>query len=338
MKRTGGMLLAGVCIAVLSVATVRADVKSDEKSQVKFEGALGKMFNLFGGRAAREGLTSKVVIKGDRKLQQTGDYGEIIDLAEEKVYTLDYKKQRYTVATFDEIRRKMQEAQEKAKEQQAKAQKEAEKEQQNGEKPPDFEIDVSTKPTGQTKSINGFDTREVVTTVTVRQKGKTLEEGGGMVLTSDAWVAPKVAALEERITFERRYWAKLQGAGSSEIPAQQMAAALAMYPMLGEAMKRVHAEGQGIDGTPIQTTLTVEAVASPEQQQQQAESDESSGGGGLGGMLARKMMRKKKDDAAADPASKGRSKVMTVSNEVLSVSADVAADETALPAGFKLKD
>jgi hypothetical protein len=108
--------------------------------------------------------------------------------------------------------------------------------------------------------------------------------------------------------------------------------------MLGEAMKRVHAEGQGIDGTPIQTTLTVEAVASPEQQQQQAESDESSGGGGLGGMLARKMMRKKKDDAAADPASKGRSKIMTMSNEVLSVSADVAADETALPAGFKLKD
>jgi hypothetical protein len=332
------MLLAGICVAVLSLATLHADVKSDEKSQVKFEGALGKMFNLFGGRAAREGLTSKVVVKGDRKLQQTGDYGEIIDLAEEKVYTLDYKKQTYKVATFDEIRRKMQEAQEKAREEQAKAQKEAEKDAKNGEKPPEMEIDVSTKPTGQTKSINGFDTREVMTTVTVRQKGKTLEEGGGMVLTSDAWVAPTIAVLKERLDFERRYWAKLQGAGSSDIPAQQMAAAVAMYPMLGEAMKRVHAEGQGIDGTPIQTTLTVEAVASPEQQQQQAESDESSGGGGFGGMLARKMMRKKKDDANAEPAAKGHAKVMTLSNEVLSVSSDVAANDTALPAGFKLKD
>jgi hypothetical protein len=333
------MLLASVCIGLLSVATINADVKSDEKSQVKFEGALGKMFNLFGGRAAREGLTSKVVVKGDRKLQQTGDYGQIIDLAEEKVYTLDYKKQSYTVETFDEIRRKMQEAQAKAKEQQAKAQKDAEKAEQNGEKPPDFEIDVSTKPTGQTKAINGFDTREVVTTVTVRQKGKTLEEAGGMVLTSDAWVAPTIAALKERMDFDMRYWTKLQGAGAaSEVPAQQMAAALAMYPMLGEAMKRVHTEGQGLDGTPIQTTLTVEAVASPEQQQQQAESDESSGGGGLGGMLARKMMRKKKDDSDADPAAKGHAKVMTMSTEVLSVSTDVAADDTALPAGFKLKD
>jgi hypothetical protein len=201
-----------------------------------------------------------------------------------------------------------------------------------------MEIDVSTKPTGQTKSINGFDTREVVTTVTVRQKGKTLEEGGGMVLTSDAWVAPTIAALKERMDFDRRYWAKLQGGAASDIPAQQMAAALAMYPMLGEALKRVHTEGQGIDGTPIQTTLTVEAVASPEQQQQQAESDESSGGGGLGGMLARKMMKKKKDDASADPAAKGHAKVMTMTTEVLSVSTDVAANDTALPAGFKVKD
>ena len=46
-------------------------------------------------------------------------------------------------------------------------------------------------------------------TVTVREKGKTLEESGGMVLTSDMWLAPKIAAMKEVAEFDaptrRRY-------------------------------------------------------------------------------------------------------------------------------------
>ena len=37
------------------------------------------------------------------------------------------------------------------------------------------------KETGQKKQIAGYDTHESVMTITVREKGKTLEEGGGLV-------------------------------------------------------------------------------------------------------------------------------------------------------------
>ena len=42
-------------------------------------------------------------------------------------------------------------------------------------------------------------------TVTVREKGKKLEESGGMVLTSNTWLAPKIAATNEVAAFDIRY-------------------------------------------------------------------------------------------------------------------------------------
>src|SRR6185295_2983366 len=114
-----------------------------------------------------------IAVKGDRKATMNDATGQIIDLAEEKVYDLDLKKKSYKVTTFAELRRRMEEAKKKAEED---ARKEAAREK---------------------KTINGFDTHEAVVTVTVREKGKTLEQGGGMVVTSDMWLAPKIAAMKE---------------------------------------------------------------------------------------------------------------------------------------------
>ena len=96
-------VVAGLAVCMASIA--HADVKTQERTQLKFEGMLGTMMGLFGGKAAKEGIVSSVAIKGDRKLESTGDTGEIVDLAEEKVYRLDFKKKTYTVVTFAELRR-----------------------------------------------------------------------------------------------------------------------------------------------------------------------------------------------------------------------------------------
>ena len=112
LKRT---TLAIALLVGLSSALVRADVKTQERTQIRFEGALGSVVNLFGGRAAREGIVSTVALKGSRMLTMNGaDSGEIIDLAEEKVYTLNLKDKSYTVITFAEMRKRMQEAMAKA--------------------------------------------------------------------------------------------------------------------------------------------------------------------------------------------------------------------------------
>jgi hypothetical protein len=317
-----------------------ADVKTDEKTAVKLEGMLGTMAGMFGGKAMKEGLVSTVAVKGDRRFRGDENMAEIVDLNEEKVYQVDLRKKTYTVMTFAEIRKRMEEARRKAEEQMAKSKPE----QKAGpdEKGREMEMDFDIKETGQKRAINGFDCREVVMTVTVREKGKTLEQNGGLVLTSSQWLAPKIAALDEVAQFELRYAQKLAGP-TMAAQAEQLAAALAMYPGIASAMNKLRTEGVKFDGTAIQTVSTFDAVASAEQQKQQAEakSDEGStptGIGGLMGGLGRKMMKKKEPEGGAANATPGRARIMTMTNEVLKVTPSATAEDVAIPAGFKLKD
>jgi hypothetical protein len=339
MKPIRTLALITIAGLALSSYTVRADVRADEKSRVEFAGMLGRMFNMFGGKAAKEGVTSTVAVKGDRKATLNDSTGQIIDLAEEKVYDLDLKKKSYKVTTFAELRRRMEEARKKAEEDARKEEgrdKGKDKPEERDPNQKEVEVDFNVKDTGQKKAINGFDTHEVVMTIAVREKGKTLEQSGGMVMTSDMWLAPKIAAMKEVADFDLRY-AKLLYGAMAGMSAEQMAAAMAMYPMMKDAMTRMATEGAKMDGTAIQTTTTMDAVKSAEQLAQETKAAEddnkSSGGGGisgrLGGMLAKKI-GPKKDDAA-----KPRVTFMTMNHEVIKVVTDVTAADVAVPAGFK---
>jgi len=322
---TGGLVLA---------PSLRADVRTDEKSRVEFAGMLGRMFNMFGGKAAREGTASTVAVKGNRKATMNDSTGQIIDLGEEKVYDLDLKKKSYKVITFAEMRRQIEEARKKAEEDARKEQPPEEKAKPADPNAKQVEVDFDIKNTGEKKTINGFDTHETVMTITVREKGKTLEESGGLVTTADMWLAPKIAAMKEIVEFDIKYAKQLYGPMVSGISASQMAAASAMYPMMKDAVAKMSAEGAKLDGTAILTTVTMDAVKSAEQIAQEAkEESKPSGGGGisgrLGGMLAKKIGPKK------DEPGKTRSTFMTMNTEVLKVATDVAPADIAVPAGFK---
>lgn len=327
MKRLSVALLVAIAVCVASIPSIRADVKTQEKGLVKFEGMLGRMVNFFGGKAAKEGIVSNVAVKGDRKASLTDNGGQIIDLGEEKVYDLDARKKTYKVTTFEEIRRQIREAQEKA----AKEAKEQEGREQPAERGKEMEVDFDVKETGQKKDIAGYNTREVVVTIGVREKGKTLEQGGGLLLTSNMWLAPRIAAMKEIQDFDLRYAKAIDVTGAAGASAEQLAAALAMYPGLQKALARMQAEGSKMEGTPLESVLTVEAVKSPEQMSQANEQESSGGGGGFGGMLARKMMKKK------EQPSTPRSTIMTITHQVLSVGTTVNAADLQVPAEFKQK-
>ena len=333
--RVAALILSGV---LLVPAALRADVRADEKSHVEFAGMLGKMVNIFGGKAAREGLTSTVAVKGDRKATLNEMTGQIIDLSEEKIYDLDIKKKTVKVTTFAELRRRMEEAQKKAQEDAKKEQPaDAKASQPKDEK--QMEVDFDLKNTGQKKTINGFDTHEVVMTVTVREKGKTLDESGGLVMTSDMWLAPTIAAMKEIAAFDRRYYEKLYGPMIVGASAEQMASAMALYPMLKPAIGRMNTEGAKIDGTAIQTTTTVDSVKSADQlaqdQKQQSDDDKKSTQGGIGGLAGRFASRMAAKKVGGDDAGKARATFMTMTNEVLKVTTEVGATDVAVPAGFK---
>lgn len=324
-----------VSLLLASVQLLHADVKADERGLVKFEGTLGRIVNIFGGKAAREGVKSTVAVRGDRKITTDDQRGQIVDLAEEKIYDLDLRRKTYTVITFAELRRRMEEARKKAEADAAKN--------QGGGKPADappdqkgkeMEIDFSVKETGQRKSINGFDTRQAIMTIAFREKGRTLEQSGGLVVTSDIWLAPRIAAMREIAEFDLRYARALAGPMVAGASAEEMAAALAMYPMLKDGLARMRDESAKLDGTAILTTTTVEAVKSEEQMaadKKTAEAESrpnvSGGVGGLVGGLARRAQRREEP--------KSRATFMTISNEVLKVTTDVAATDVAVPAGFK---
>jgi hypothetical protein len=339
MTRTRIAAALAVFLTVLSSRALYADVRADEKARIEFAGMLGRMVNLFGGKAAREGIATTVAVKGNRKASLNEATGQIVDLDEEKIYDLDMRRKTYKVTTFAELRRRMEEERKKAEE---NARKEQEREAKNQKSAPSdekqMEVDFDVKNTGQKKTVNGYDTHEVVMTIAVREKGKTLEQSGGLVLTADMWMAPRIAAMNEIADFDRRYFDKLYGPMVAGASPEQMAAALAMYPMLKPALARMSAEGGKMDGTAILTTTTVDAVKSAEQmeqeQKQKADDDKPSASGGLGGLLAKKIAQKKMQ---SDDAPKQRATFMTMDSEILKVATQVGASDVAVPEGFKQK-
>ncbi len=162
-------------------------------------------------------------------------------------------------------------------------------------------------------------------TVTVREKGKTLEDSGGVVLTTDSWLGPDIPALKELAEFEMKYW-KAIAPETALVSAEQMATIAALYPMIKPAMDRLNQEKVNLKGTPLATTMTFEGVKSKAQVE---EASKSSGGGGLSGMLARKI---------AKPDTRPRATIFTMSSETLEIATAVGAPDVDIPAGFKLKN
>jgi hypothetical protein len=341
MKRVHATALVTCLIVLICSAAPRADVRADEKTKVEFAGMLGRMVNLFGGKGAREGVASSVAVKGDRKATLNDSTGQIIDLSEEKIYDLDLKKKTYTVTTFAELRRRMEEARKKAEED-ARKQQPKEAKEPAAEQPPDKQVDVdfAIKNTGERKTINGFETSEAIMTIALREKGKTLEQSGGLVLTADMWLTPKIEAMREIGEFDARYAQKLYGPMVTGVSADQMAAAMAMYPMMKDALGRMSSEAAKLEGTPVLTTTTLDAVKSEAQVAEETNQKATSGSesktptsvGGLLGGIGKRVAAKK---MGTDEPPKARATFMTSTTELLKVVAEASPADLAIPSGFK---
>lgn len=326
MKRLSTWSAAALALA-LAAPVVSADVKTREKTMFAFEGVLGGVVRIFGGRAAREGVESTTAVKGNRKLTLNNATGRIVDLGEEKAYELDVRRKEYTVVTFAELRAQFEQAKAEARKRAESATPEEKEQMQESGK--QLEFDVKVEETGQKKSIAGHDTREVVLTIAGREKGKTLEESGGFVLTNTMWLAPRIAALDEMYQFELRAAKAIYGEDLAA-DMQQMAGMMATYPAFAEMAKRMQAEGRKLQGTALSTTMVFEGVKSAEQMKAAADQQSQSGGGGLTGRLGRRLMGNR-----AEPQP--RTKVLTTTHDLLSVDTTVADSDVALPAGYKLK-
>jgi hypothetical protein len=200
-----------------------------------------------------------------------------------------------------------------------------------------MEIDLDVRKTGQSRTINGHNTNQVLVIVTIREKGKTLEQSGGMQITSDMWMAPQIPALKEVTDFQMEYAKKLYGPMLQGASPQDMASAMALYPMLKPALERMNAEKDKVQGTAILTVVKVEGVKSAEQfaleQKQRNEGNKPSVSGGVGGLIGGLARRAAQNKVQGDVQP--RSTVMTTTSEVVKIATDVPAGDVAIPAGFK---
>jgi hypothetical protein len=185
----------------------------------------------------------------------------------------------------------------------------------------------------------------------VYEKGKTLEESGGMVVTGNIWLAPRIAALKEMEEFELRYAQKIGEMFASAMTPEQAGALMATYPYMMQAMSKFNAESVNLDGTAILTTMTMEGVQSREQlaqsQQQGGEQGAASAGSptvptptGVAIGLGRRVFgrRREQNQQEQAPQPPGRSTLMTMTDELLKVSAEVPDTDVAIPNGFRLRN
>ena len=279
-----------ICCAValplvaLTAGPAWAEVKTREKTHVSLGGMIGKMFNIFGGKAAKEGVVATTAVKGNRKATMNDSTGQIIDLTEEKIYDLDIKKKTYEVTTFEELRRRMREARERARKTPRGA---AGQRRETGENRAAERVrgrlqregDRAEEAARRLRHARGDhdDHRP--------REGQDARGRRRIVMTVDSWLGPQIAALKELAEFDLKYWKQLAGPDAMGMSAEQLATVIAMFPAVKQGMDRLQKEGPKLQGTPLATTTTVEGVKSKEQAAQQA--DGSAEGGGRIGRHAR---------------------------------------------------
>jgi hypothetical protein len=106
-----------------------------------------------------------------------------------------------------------------------------------------------------------------------------------------------------------------------------------------DAIGRMNTEAVKLEGTPVLSTTTLDAVKSEaqvaeESRQKEAPSSESKAPTSVGGLLGgigRRVAAKK----MADEPPKARATFMTTTSELLKVVPDATASDVAIPAGFK---
>ena len=328
MVHKAAIILVAACLPVL------ADFSYDQTSKItggmmagmmKFAGAFSKQ--------AREPMVSTVAVKGNRMVHGSQHDVSIIDLDKETITHISFDKKQYSVMTFAQMKQMMEEMSQKMKS--SDAQK------------ADVQFKVSAKDTGEKKTIAGFDTHEMILTMEMEGTDQQTGNKGGMVVTSDMWIAPKAEGYNEIANFYKKMSQKLDWTPSS-------LGMMGARPDMAKGMAELYKESAKLNGMPVFEIVKMgfhaegqaqggQAQAPPQQQQEQQAEKPSIGsvlGGRLGGFGRRKKNQEESggESGAAPQGQQGDASgslvEMTMEMSGFS-SAPVDESKFEVPAGFK---
>lgn len=314
------------CIPVAAIAAgmLLADFSYEQTSKIT-GGMVASMMKVAAAfsKQAREPVRDTVAVKGDRMWHGNDTRGQVIDLGKETITSIDFQKKTWSVMTFAEMTQALDDMSRKMKQ----------------DKQGDVHFKVSAKATGKTRQIGGAEAREMLLTMEMEGVDQKSGQTGGMVITTDIWMAPKASGYDEVRDFQRRMAEKLNWTpGASMIGMGQ--------PGVAKGMAEVYKESAKLDGMPVlqETRMTgqgqaaspADAPQQPQAQAQPAPSTSSALGGALAGRLG---LGRKKPDASSQSAPADTSgSLLEMTTEMGNFSAaPVDASRFEVPAGFKQK-
>jgi len=347
-------------------ALSHADFKYTEKTQITGGALIGmtKMASVFSkdARHATDPATRTVAVKGNKlRTEESDGKIEIIDLDGKQFINIDPATQSYTIVTFDDMKKAMQQkqAEMQAKMQEEQARHPDQAQQANMKITPKFE---STE-TGATQTLLGVPTKELKATVTMTMESTDPKTQGQQVQTvfhTDQWIAPDLPHYQEIRDFYLKMakemdWFPGQFSGMMANSNIQLSmrelrkssfAHINGMPMLTYSSMTMAANGSDPNAMAAQQ----QAAAQQQQQQQQQQQDSSFPTNpsaavmkGLGGMFGHKKDKQQQDanassgSGSANPASTPGS-MMDTKTEITSYSTDsLDASLFAPPAGYTQK-
>jgi hypothetical protein len=344
-------LLVCVLALLFGTAPVAADVTIEEKLRVVGSGLMSVM-NMNGtsvtriaGDRARTDMDLQMESRMLRMIGGLGPTAEIVLLDQERMISLDLKDKTYSEATFAEQRAEMEQVMAQMRESQ-------QAQQQGMSGIDESECDwsaatASVERSGETATIAGYRAERLLLTASQSCRNPESSEVCDFGLRLEQWIAPEFEAGSEVLGFYQAFAGQmgLDAAGSRGF-TERVEMMFGGYEGIWEALAE---HMQTLDGYPVKSSISL-AIGGPQCEsvkQLEAMGSGTAGlseaiggalGGRLGGMLGRKRddSAKARTDAPDGPPADSMLTLMTISNELVSVSRGAVGAETfEVPAGFR---
>ena len=223
-------LAASVCCVASTAAF--ADFSYDQNTKMT-GGAMAGIMKIAGAfsKAARDPMSSTVMVKGDRMAHIGANHISVIDLKSETITDIDPVKKTYSVITFADMAKAMRQMSDKMAE-------------KGKEQKADMNFKASLKETGEKKVVSGFNTKEVVLTIEMEATDQKSGNKGAMTVVSDMWLTPQIPGYEEVKDFYKRMATKLAWTPGSSAMGMQSGD---MMKGMGQLAK----ESAKLEGVPI---------------------------------------------------------------------------------------
>ena len=259
-KKMVGQAASTLCLILTMSFVLKGDLKYLESTQITggmMEG-MTKMLGLFGAKGLTNTLSTNY-IKGDRMRHDSFTnneltHSEIVRLDREDVVSIDHKRKSYSVMTFEQIHQQMVKTMQSMKNPDKNADNNARKNSSN----PDmkFEPKISIKDSGETRVINGYNTKHMIVSVQLEGQDQKTNDKGSFGVDSDLWITKDIQGFEEQKDFYKKYLLKMgtmfipMGAGAGTSPTAQ-------DPRVGQALEELRKQSEKMEGVPVLTIASV---------------------------------------------------------------------------------